>query len=87
MSDILDCTRACVILHHVLVRMNQAGFFVADISMEEENVNIISKMFDGDADAANVGAHELEEVAAALEEEEAGVGEEELNSDDATPWT
>ena len=65
-------------MHNMLVRMNQAGVFVAEISMEDDDVNIITEMFDDNADAATVGVNELQEVAAALEEEEEGVGYEEL---------
>ena len=45
-GDILICSRTCVILHNILVRMNQEGHFVEDLAAEADDFNIITEMFE-----------------------------------------
>ena len=43
-SSIITSSHTCVILHNMIVRMNQEGYFSDDIAEEDEDFNLITEM-------------------------------------------
>lgn len=58
-EEIVNTSNVCVILHNMLVRMNQNGVFIDDIAEEEAGFNLVEEMWIEEQEQADARAEEV----------------------------
>lgn len=61
-DDIIESSYACIIIHNILVRMNEAGNFTKDIEQQNGNLDIIREMHAGKKGLVMQRAMEWEQI-------------------------
>ena len=59
-DDIINISYSCVILHNMLVRMNQSGAFTEDEAEEGQLIDVICEMYDHEEYNANISSMQTE---------------------------